>query len=166
MDGLATLAELRPRWPRLPVIMFSTLTERGAEATLEALSLGASDYVTKPTGLHNAAEAMAAVKAELVPRIKALHGSPAVVAARRTPPPLRPPRPDRSAGGEPPARPADARIDVVAIGVSTGGPNALAELLPAPAGHVSRADRDRAAHAAGLHPHAGQPPRRPVRRSG
>ena len=132
MDGLATLAELRPRWPRLPVIMFSTLTERGAEATLEALSLGASDYVTKPTGLHNATEAMASVKAELLPRIKALHGrrrlsllsAPPTPAPVATAPPAAPPV-------RAPERPGNARIDVVAIGVSTGGPNALAELLPA-----------------------------------
>ena len=125
LDGLATLAELRPRWPRLPVIMFSTLTERGAEATLEALALGASDYVTKPTGLHNAAEAMERVKADLLPRIRALHGArqlsraPQVLAA--------PPEP----AVRPPARPSPGRVDVVAIGVSTGGPNALADLLPA-----------------------------------
>ena len=131
LDGLATLAELRPRWPRLPVIMFSTLTERGAEATLEALSLGASDYVTKPTGLHNPAEAMAAVQAELVPRIKALHGRRLLSRMPRSPAPTAeapsPPAPAVKA----PVRPVDARIDVVAIGVSTGGPNALAELLPA-----------------------------------
>src|SRR5713226_9746769 len=48
MDGLATLAELRKTYPRLPVIMFSALTERGAEATLDALALGASDYFPKP----------------------------------------------------------------------------------------------------------------------
>src|ERR1700675_3875454 len=48
MDGLATLAELRKTYPRLPVIMFSSLTERGAEATLDALALGATDYFTKP----------------------------------------------------------------------------------------------------------------------
>jgi len=130
LDGLATLAELRPRWPRLPVIMFSTLTERGAEATLEALSLGASDYVTKPTGLHNAADAMARVKADLIPRIKALHGRrqlsrmPQSAEVEAAPVPSGPPV-------KPLARPADARIDLVAIGVSTGGPNALAELLPA-----------------------------------
>ena len=130
LDGLATLAELRPRWPRLPVIMFSTLTERGAEATLEALSLGASDYVTKPTGLHNPAEAMAAVQAELVPRIKALHGRRLLSRMPHSPAPtveVKPALPAVKA----PARPADARIDVVAIGVSTGGPNALADLLPA-----------------------------------
>src|SRR6266511_6213927 len=48
MDGLETLRHLRQLHPRLPVIMFSTLTERAAAATLEALSLGARDYVTKP----------------------------------------------------------------------------------------------------------------------
>ena len=49
MDGLAALAEIRQRWPGLPVIMFSTLTTRGAEVTLDALALGASDYVLKPS---------------------------------------------------------------------------------------------------------------------
>src|SRR6516165_7346298 len=49
MDGLATLKELRRTYPRLPVVMFSALTERGAEATLDALALGATDYFTKPT---------------------------------------------------------------------------------------------------------------------
>src|SRR6516162_10366754 len=48
MDGLATLAEIRKTYPRLPVIMFSALTERGARATLDALALGATDYFTKP----------------------------------------------------------------------------------------------------------------------
>ena len=47
MDGLTTLAELRKKYRRLPVIMFSTLTHRGAAATLDALSLGADDYVPK-----------------------------------------------------------------------------------------------------------------------
>ncbi len=132
LDGLATLAELRPRWPRLPVIMFSTLTERGAEATLEALSLGASDYVTKPTGLHNPAEAMAAVQAELVPRIKALHGRRLLSRMPQSQTPKAAVTQSPAAPTvKPPARPTDARIDVVAIGVSTGGPNALAELLPA-----------------------------------
>jgi len=49
MDGLATMTEIRKLYPKLPVIMFSSLTERGAAATLEALARGASDYVTKPT---------------------------------------------------------------------------------------------------------------------
>jgi len=132
MDGLATLAQLRPRFPRLPVIMFSTLTERGAEATLEALSLGASDYVTKPTGLHNPTDALAAVKAQLLPRIRALHGRNAASApAAPSAPPAPAPAPAGPVVKAPVARPANARIDVVTVGVSTGGPNALAELLPA-----------------------------------
>src|SRR5262245_63915039 len=50
MDGIQTLKEIRKAYPRLPVIMFSALTERGAADTLEALHHGASDYVTKPAG--------------------------------------------------------------------------------------------------------------------
>src|SRR6516164_11860088 len=50
MDGLETLKEVRRLYPRLPVIMFSALTEQGAEATLDALALGATDYFTKPAG--------------------------------------------------------------------------------------------------------------------
>src|ERR1019366_2224446 len=49
MDGLATLRELRRTHPTLPVVMFSTVTERGAMATLDALAARATDYVTKPT---------------------------------------------------------------------------------------------------------------------
>ena len=47
VDGLEMLRRLRPAYPDLRVIMFSTLTERGAASTMEALSLGADDYVTK-----------------------------------------------------------------------------------------------------------------------
>src|ERR1700687_6079569 len=48
MNGLETLEQVRKSYPKLPVIMFSALTERGAPAALDALALGASDYVTKP----------------------------------------------------------------------------------------------------------------------
>src|SRR5215471_5781360 len=72
MDGLATLAELRKSYPRLPVIMFSALTERGAAATLEALSLGATDYFTKPSGAGGVDASLEVIRKELVPAIKAL----------------------------------------------------------------------------------------------
>lgn len=49
MDGLEVLRRIRKTHPKLPIIMFSTLTKLGAPATLDALSLGATDYVTKPT---------------------------------------------------------------------------------------------------------------------
>ncbi len=120
MNGLETLAALRKTHPRLPVIMFSTLTERGAAATLDALALGASDYATKPSSTGSPAAAIERIRTELIPKIKALCGAatltltaiPAVI-------PLAIPR-----------KQSHPRIDIVAIGTSTGGPNALAEVLP------------------------------------
>ena len=52
--------------------MFSTLTARGARVTLDALSAGASDYITKPSNVGRTGEAIAQVTSELLPRIKAL----------------------------------------------------------------------------------------------
>ena len=71
LDGLGALRELKMHWPRLPVIMFSTLTERGAATTLEALAEGADDYTTKPTSDDGPAGAFAAVRRDLVPLLRA-----------------------------------------------------------------------------------------------
>ena len=123
MDGIETLAALRREHPRLPVIMFSTLTERGAAITLEALLAGANDYVTKPANVGSVGAALARVREELVPKIRAL--CPAPTAATGAPPLQRPRPPLRRAGSPSP------RIEAVGIGVSTGGPNALDVLIPA-----------------------------------
>ncbi len=120
MNGLETLAELRKLYPRLPVIMFSTLTERGASATLDALSLGASDYATKPSNTGSPAVAIEAIRAELVPKIKALCAGTSTKLKS-----LPPPRPAVRA-----RVPSNRPFEIVAIGTSTGGPNALAEVLP------------------------------------
>jgi two-component system chemotaxis response regulator CheB len=127
MDGIATLQALRAGRCRLPVIMFSTLTERGASATLEALSAGASDYVTKPANMGSVAASMASVREQLVPRIRALCGrAPArpdgttAAAAAMAPRAVVPATP-RPAAQAPPR--------VVAIGCSTGGPTALTTVL-------------------------------------
>jgi CheY-like chemotaxis protein len=55
MDGITALRAIRRRHPKLPVVMFSSLTERGAQATVDALLAGANDYVAKPAGLDPAA---------------------------------------------------------------------------------------------------------------
>jgi two-component system chemotaxis response regulator CheB len=127
MDGLATLAELRKLYPRLPVIMFSAHTERGAVATLDALSLGASDYFTKPTSVDGLDASLEVIRRELIPQIKTL-------CARAACEPRSPARSGRS--GEVPAisGPRSAHrtpraVQVLAIGASTGGPNALAEVF-------------------------------------
>ena len=56
MDGLETLAELRKLDAHVPIVMFSTLTESGAATTLSALSLGASDYCSKPSNTSSLAD--------------------------------------------------------------------------------------------------------------
>ncbi len=125
LNGLETLVILRRTWPTLPVIMFSNLTERGATATLDALSLGAADYVTKPANMGSVSQARQRVQDELIPRIKALTGrtgEPAVAPSPVAATPARAPSPSVSLAG--------TRVEVLAIGVSTGGPNALAMLLP------------------------------------
>jgi two-component system chemotaxis response regulator CheB len=118
MDGLQVLEQIRKRHPKLPVIMFSTLTERGATATLEALARGATDYATKPTNSENLANAKDQIARELIHKITGLRAPVVVPAAPRMPPPAAA------------YKPVQRRIDVVAIGTSTGGPNALAELIP------------------------------------
>jgi two-component system, chemotaxis family, protein-glutamate methylesterase/glutaminase len=121
LDGVATLKAIRAEHPHLPVIMFSTLTERGGRVTVDALLSGANEYVTKPSNTGGVAEGIAAVREQLVPKIRALCAVPERTAAAARPAVPAAPR----AGGGP------TRIDVVAVGVSTGGPNALASLLAA-----------------------------------
>ncbi len=82
MNGLETLAAVRKLYPKLPVIMFSTLTERGAAATLDALSLGASDYATKPSNTGSPAVAIERIRAELIPKIKSAVWCPRPLNAR------------------------------------------------------------------------------------
>lgn len=122
LDGLATLAHIRQRWPRLPVIMCSALTANGAAVTLDALARGASDYIAKPTSAISLDGNLKAFGDELSRKIRALlrlrepAGSTPPVAAAPAPV-ARPPR----AGNH--------RPRLLAIGASTGGPNALAEVL-------------------------------------
>jgi two-component system chemotaxis response regulator CheB len=100
--------------------MFSTLTGPGAASTLEALTLGASDYATKPSNTGSPAVAIAAIRCELIPKIKELCRGQIKKVTTAFPPLPALPVP----------RPPNRRIEIVTIGTSTGGPNALAEVLP------------------------------------
>jgi len=128
MDGLQTLAAIRKTHPLLPVIMFSTETQRGAAATLDALRLGANDYVTKPANVGSIAEGIQRLRDQLIPKVKLFCGRSGSLEIRGYTP-----QPVRTSCSTPTerVRPAGQRVEVLAIGVSTGGPNALAKLLPA-----------------------------------
>jgi two-component system chemotaxis response regulator CheB len=123
MDGLEAVRELRKIDGCVPIIMFSTLTERGASITLEALALGATDYVTKPSNVNGAAT-FEAITGELIPKIRAFcrlpGGRNAFVPDERKPAPA----------GRPRIPQLWAPAQIIVIGVSTGGPDALARLLP------------------------------------
>lgn len=120
MDGLEAVRAIR-RFNRLtPIIMFSTLTERGAKATLEALGAGASDYVTKPSNSASLADSLSHVAADLIPRIKAL-------CAKRSHPVLK----QVSSAPAVKTLPLSGSFKprVVVVGSSTGGPDALAKVV-------------------------------------
>ncbi len=138
MNGLETLAAIRQTYPLLPVIMFSTFTRTGATATLEALSLGANDYATKPSNLSSLEAVNQHISQELIPKIK-LFGSQRAEGQGdnetrgQRDKGTRGQREQLQSKIQNPKSKIDSlttgRVDIVAIGVSTGGPNALAALL-------------------------------------
>ncbi|MFK7860002.1 MAG: chemotaxis-specific protein-glutamate methyltransferase CheB [Granulosicoccus sp.] len=131
MDGIQTLIEIRKKWPSIKTVMVSSLTSEGSDAALDALALGASEFAVKPSSVGGIGNIRKDLAKDLLPKIQALlsiesgpasesvspPGSSAVVASKAsvTATEL------RSIKG--------SGIDIVAIGVSTGGPDALAKLL-------------------------------------
>ncbi|HEY1808689.1 MAG TPA: chemotaxis response regulator protein-glutamate methylesterase [Acidobacteriaceae bacterium] len=120
MNGLEVLSGIRRRNRRVPVLMCSTLTWRGARITLEALARGATDYVTKPGAQSGLRQGVETLTRDLIPKILALFP--------RNPEPVPATEPRRTAPI--PLPPPVYAPRVVVIGVSTGGPAALEALLP------------------------------------
>jgi len=118
MNGLEALQRIMRDYPR-PVIMFSSLTVEGAEATFDALALGAFDYVPKPVGYASCA----GVRDELIAKVRAAYASRMRRTAAPFPNVLQPPRnaPSQVLGNP----------MLVCVGCSTGGPAALQRILPA-----------------------------------
>ena len=122
LDGVQTLRLIMKQFPR-PVIMVSSVTERDAENTFNALAAGAFDYVPKslsPTSLD-----IQHIRSDLIAKIHAAAQSrmsnPASALTRRPP---------QSFVPESHARTFSSRPAIVAVGISTGGPKALQEMLP------------------------------------
>jgi two-component system chemotaxis response regulator CheB len=122
MDGLTTLRQIMTDFPR-PVIMCSSLTREGAAETIQALILGAVDFIAKPanhTDIHKVmgdliGKILCAAKARVTP-VSARQST------RMAPIPLG--RPEK------PLRPYQKKTPVILIGSSTGGPSALNEIIP------------------------------------
>ncbi|MBI5472714.1 MAG: chemotaxis response regulator protein-glutamate methylesterase [Ignavibacteriae bacterium] len=130
MDGLSALRIIMKEMP-LPVIMISSLTSEGAQTTIEALNIGAVDFI--PKELSYVSVNISKIKEELIAKVKNIAGSRSLLARMN--------RAGAIAGGAKPAaaapapssvklkRPA-ARPKAVVVGISTGGPFALLQVIP------------------------------------
>ncbi|MCA1785584.1 MAG: response regulator, partial [Desulfobacteraceae bacterium] len=130
LDGLGVLENVRGNHPDLKTVMVSTHTKEGAAITVKALELGALTFITKPR-TQNPLESKAVLFEQLAPVVKEIRDQ-----IRPLPHPV---NKDRSlshpsnigAGpGKTKSRAVDGRIQIVAIGISTGGPQALAAIIP------------------------------------
>src|SRR5262250_1052659 len=119
MDGMETLRLIMKRAP-LPVILLSTHSKEGAYSTLKALALGAVDFIPKPVDA--SAGHLETIAAQLIEKIKLAKR----VVGRKLPPAVVPDDPQRQKKGNRPMLPPSR---IIAIGISTGGPNALQFVL-------------------------------------
>jgi two-component system chemotaxis response regulator CheB len=149
MNGIEFLTERRARAIDVPVIVLSSVARKGAKVTMDALALGAADFVTKPSG--SVSRDIVRVEAQVVELVRSYGRQHRSRAGRATvprptdaPPTVeahaRPARSERAAAPvQPPAPPAapkrvkpvaePGRPEIIAIGVSTGGPNALRKVF-------------------------------------
>jgi len=120
MGGIKTLKAVKQRWPKTGVIICSHLSEASADVALEALASGAIDFVTKAPQLAPDESLIARLRSEIVPRLRAYHRS----VTAKLPVCQSPALSDESRSIS-----LTTPRDVVAIGVSTGGPAALRTVL-------------------------------------
>jgi two-component system chemotaxis response regulator CheB len=119
MDGIETLKVLRDLHPSIRVIMLSVHTVRGADKTIEALSLGAVDFVTKPSGSRDYQAHFKQIRNDLLPKLRLLTLQSHLFTPEKKIIPFRRPKSIQH-----------RECDIIAIASSTGGPNALTVLLP------------------------------------
>ena len=147
LDGIGFLEKRRENNWDVPVVILSAVAKKGAEVTMRALSLGASDFVTKPTG--GSAESNRETAAQLISMVKGYGGTyqrkkeqiiykddiskpatpPPASAVKPSPTPI--PRKKQRIADWPEIKPLrePAPPEIIAIGISTGGPNALRKVF-------------------------------------
>lgn len=143
MNGLDVLAHVQENWPEIGVVMLSTSTQEGGELTIRALELGAFDFIPKPLS-GTMADNKEEIKTMLTPMLKAfkrrreikniLSGKypPAAAKAKTSQPTDKKMVADDTIAKRMNriTRQITPRSEIVAIGISTGGPNALAKMMP------------------------------------
>lgn len=122
MDGLTALRTIMEKTP-VPVIMLSSLTTEGAKTTLDALDLGAVDFI--PKNLSEMSVNIVAIKKILIDKVKAVANKEGATMQA-----YRPPSPPSARVAIPPRATGARKVAIVAIGTSTGGPKALQDILP------------------------------------
>lgn len=141
MNGIEVLGELQRNFPNIGAVMVSTLTTDGGEMTMKALELGAFDFILKPQS-KNQAESKNQLKKALTPIIKEFKLSrnasslisnkgqfkKSTTATQRKP--LRSLTKTKTAATSPKPTIKKGKSEIVTIGISTGGPNALTQMLP------------------------------------
>ncbi len=137
MNGIEFLKERKRLKIDIPVVILSSIAVRGAKVTMEALSLGASDFILKPSG--SISEDIHVVRDRIVTTLLAYGkrsdktAAPAGVEVRPRTPETKPASADHVVKKTPIVssvpRGKSGKIEIVAIGISTGGPNALRHLL-------------------------------------
>ncbi len=134
MDGLTCLKKIMATHP-LPVLMVSSLTQEGAQATLDALSIGALDFIPKESSF--ATMSIMQIQQDLQEKVRRLAASPRFHPRPPAEPPAARPAPARPAIPAPAPIPAGGTLpssptaELLVIGSSTGGPKALQDILPA-----------------------------------
>jgi two-component system chemotaxis response regulator CheB len=118
LDGFQVLAELKSMLADTAVIMVSAMTKQGAQSTIRALEMGAFGFITKPD-----LGSREANRDSLRSQLASLFEAAQTRRASQPPPPLK-------STQDLVAFPGSSHIELIAIGCSTGGPRALAELLP------------------------------------
>ena len=128
MDGIDAVRAIRKRSHQVPIVMCSSLTTHGGEATLDALDAGANDFVAKPVAKGKVENALHQLELELIPKLKALVPKAAPPAHRNSAPATNSAMAGRKVLDGNPAAPIQLGPAVV-VGVSTGGPAALSTFV-------------------------------------
>jgi two-component system, chemotaxis family, protein-glutamate methylesterase/glutaminase len=142
MDGIETLTRIRAEFPAVAVVMVSAATAKGSETAIKALNLGALDLIQKPQG-RDAADSTRQLRAEIGTVLKVIATrrlmacgrspagpmtAPAGAATAIAPPPLA--RPATPIYRGPRLNPVPGTFNLLAVGASTGGPEALSRVIP------------------------------------